>query len=501
MTHDISPPPGTSNLWPQDIEQLTRLMHTVLATVRTHGYRPAGSPLYEPVELYTRLYGGDIRARLATFTTDREYALRPDLTGGLCRMVAQQLGPDGHVVTPLRLAASGRAFRHERLRPLRRREFYQVGIERIGGSSPQGGDLEILSLLRLSLMACGVHGGLLRVGHAALRPHLLGTLGEDDTVRRRIDKLLDLLSRHRVAFEPPRTGVDRALHGDTDRNAHPDTLHVLGETRRALLRVVPEAPEFDHPDMAQAALEEHLHRALQATDLTASQREAFMGLTWVSASLGELIDTIQAVVPDAEHRLGEALGHVDDCLSDLEPLTLRFSLGMARGLGYYTGITFEVDAPVLGPDVCQVAGGGRYDDVVAALGGPAVPAAGFAIGVERLHSALCLMRGPKAVQLQWAPPEPLLLCFSNQPDDQNYVAALAHRIKGEGASVAIHPEPVAEEEHSMFLTELQNLPGRPYRYVLLFQGGELQLAALDDDDGPQPTDLETLLMMFTQPQR
>jgi len=55
---------------------------------------------------------------------------------------------------------------------------------------------------------------------------------------------------------------------------------------------------------------------------------------------------------------------------------------IARGLDYYTHTVFEVKHPALGAkDV--VAGGGRYNLLVEALGGPPTPAVGFAMGIER----------------------------------------------------------------------------------------------------------------------
>jgi histidyl-tRNA synthetase len=67
-------------------------------------------------------------------------------------------------------------------------------------------------------------------------------------------------------------------------------------------------------------------------------------------------------------------------------ITVDLSLG--RGLRYYTGLVFEVyhDAPG-GP--LQLCGGGRYDELIRALGGRgAVPAVGFSYGLERLDLVL-----------------------------------------------------------------------------------------------------------------
>ena len=61
-----------------------------------------------------------------------------------------------------------------------------------------------------------------------------------------------------------------------------------------------------------------------------------------------------------------------------------FDLGLARGLGYYTGAVFDVLDPTLG---VPLGGGGRYDDLLGRFGRP-LPAVGFAIGVDRLHIAL-----------------------------------------------------------------------------------------------------------------
>jgi len=68
-------------------------------------------------------------------------------------------------------------------------------------------------------------------------------------------------------------------------------------------------------------------------------------------------------------------------------LTYRLDPSLVRGLDYYTRTVFEVKWPPLGAQDA-ILGGGRYDGLVEALGGPPAPGVGFAIGLERLVMAV-----------------------------------------------------------------------------------------------------------------
>ena len=62
---------------------------------------------------------------------------------------------------------------------------------------------------------------------------------------------------------------------------------------------------------------------------------------------------------------------------------VNVDLGLLRDLGYYTGAILEVYDPALGH---VLGGGGRYDELMGRFGRP-LPAAGFALYLERLHIA------------------------------------------------------------------------------------------------------------------
>ncbi len=60
---------------------------------------------------------------------------------------------------------------------------------------------------------------------------------------------------------------------------------------------------------------------------------------------------------------------------------------LVRGLDYYTKTAFEIISPALGAQ-SSIGGGGRYDNLLAEIGGPDTPATGFAIGLERVLLAM-----------------------------------------------------------------------------------------------------------------
>ena len=64
------------------------------------------------------------------------------------------------------------------------------------------------------------------------------------------------------------------------------------------------------------------------------------------------------------------------------PATIE--LRLVRGLDYYTRTTFEFAAEALESAQNAVGGGGRYDGLAEALGGPATPGIGFGMGIERI---------------------------------------------------------------------------------------------------------------------
>ena len=65
---------------------------------------------------------------------------------------------------------------------------------------------------------------------------------------------------------------------------------------------------------------------------------------------------------------------------------------LVRGLDYYTRTAFEYIGTELDTAQNAVGGGGRYDGLAEALGGPSVPSVGLALGLDRIVLALRRVR-------------------------------------------------------------------------------------------------------------
>jgi len=86
-----------------------------------------------------------------------------------------------------------------------------------------------------------------------------------------------------------------------------------------------------------------------------------------------------------QHICGDCAAHFEGLQNHLTDIGISFTINprIVRGLDYYTRTVFEFVSPLLGAQ-STVCGGGRYDGLVASLGGPAVSGIGFGLGMERL---------------------------------------------------------------------------------------------------------------------
>ncbi|MBD2005683.1 MULTISPECIES: histidine--tRNA ligase [Cyanophyceae] len=114
----------------------------------------------------------------------------------------------------------------------------------------------------------------------------------------------------------------------------------------------------------------------------------------------------QAIVEDAPSILNylgtESRRYFEQVKARLTDLGIAYELNprLVRGLDYYTHLAFEIVSDDLGAQA-TVCGGGRYDGLVAELGGPSTPAVGWAMGLERLIILLQQLQQPPAKTLDF----------------------------------------------------------------------------------------------------
>lgn len=162
-----------------------------------------------------------------------------------------------------------------------------------------------------------------------------------------------------------------------------------------------------------------------------------------------------------DYLCGGCRDHFDATRKHLESAGTNYAVNprMVRGLDYYTRTTFELVTGLLGAQ-SAVAAGGRYDGLIADLGGPQLPGIGFATGVERV--ALLLDEGS----------------FQRRPD--LFIAALGEeaRQKAFGLMCGLQRLGVAVEidyEGKSLKSQMRRADKFASRYTLII--GESEIAA------------------------
>ncbi|WP_375793700.1 histidine--tRNA ligase [Chlamydia sp. 12-01] len=121
-------------------------------------------------------------------------------------------------------------------------------------------------------------------------------------------------------------------------------------------------------------------------------------------------EIIKSAPPILEYISDEDQKYFDEILSALSTLNIPHSINprLVRGLDYYTDVVFEA-ITTFGGHSYALGGGGRYDGLIAASGGPATPACGFGVGLERVIQTLLAQENltlPSSHKLRLIPVEP-----------------------------------------------------------------------------------------------
>jgi histidyl-tRNA synthetase len=148
----------------------------------------------------------------------------------------------------------------------------------------------------------------------------------------------------------------------------------------------------------------------------------------------DLDPDIAAAAPRAANFLCDACrAHFQAVRDQLDALGVRYAIDhrLVRGLDYYTRTTVEFFVEGHEGQQDALGGGGRYDGLVALLGGQAAPAIGFGLGIDRTVMA-ALQEG-----VATAPPEQLIAVLSADPEAYARRLELATKLRAGGLRVRV----------------------------------------------------------------
>ena len=311
--------PGFRDFYPEEFAARAFILRTWRDVARRFGFVEYDGPPLEPLELYTRKSGDEIVGQLYNFVDkgDRAVALRPEMTPTFARMVG---GRANALRKPIRWFSIPQLFRYERQQKGRLREHFQLNVD-IVGEADVTADAELLAVAVECMRGFG--------------------LGPTDVRAKVSDRRLLL-------------AILKALK-------------VSEEQAGGVFGVIDKL-ERQPRDVSREKL-----RELQVSDAATDRILSMQELTGPDA-LRTAFKSDSAVI--------ERVDELARYLEYLDGLGVRewtdVDLTIVRGLAYYTGIVFELfDAKNEFRAIC---GGGRYDTLLASLGGVDLPALGFGMG-------------------------------------------------------------------------------------------------------------------------
>ncbi len=366
---NMSSLPGFRDFYPEDFALRNHICTVWREVAQRYGFVEYDGPPLEPLDLYARKSGDEIVGQLYRFTDQggREVALRPEMTPTLARMVGARAAG---LPKPIRWFSIPQLFRYERPQKGRLREHFQLNLDIVG----EPGELAEAEILAAAIDVLRAFG-----------------LGSGDFVARVSDRRL-------IGAVLEAAGVP---HGS------------LGEAFAALDRMDREPEDRVLARLAEAGAGE------RASEVVLRLGE--LGLDALLREFGE-----DRGVREGVSRLQLVLGHVAACgLGDF----VEFDARLVRGLAYYTGLVFELWDHK--GDFRAICGGGRYDDLLASLGGPDLPALGFGMGDVVLAG---LLRDRGLTPKPGAAVQDFVVCVSEA--ELETALRVAHALRGRGRRVS-----------------------------------------------------------------
>jgi len=315
-------PRGTRDFTPEEMQKRRYLENSIKATFQIFGYKEVQTPTFETLDLFTAKSGEGVIEEIYSFKDKGGRDLA--LRPELTAPVIRFYVDKLQMEPkPLKLFYFGNCFRYDRPQKGRYREFMQAGCEILGTDTPEA-YAELIAMAYTILKNVGLKDVKLNIGNLNILSSLFENLKISKDEQKQLIPLIDKLQFDDVFSLLQDCGVEKKVAED-------------------FLEI------------------------LQTSD----------------------IKKITKVIEKDESAKKE-LTYLEKILNFLEKSfnikNYQIKMSIVRGLDYYKGTVFEIDAPSLGAEK-QLCGGGAYE-LVPLFGGKETPTAGFAIGFDRTLLAL-----------------------------------------------------------------------------------------------------------------
>ncbi len=362
----------------------------VMAVFEKAGFDHIAPDILQPADIFLERSGEDIRANSYVFTDPdgAEMCLRPDLTVPACRYhLTHAAKPDSET----RYCYCGPAFRFTRDKRVPS-EFGQAGIEWLAAADAQGSEAQVLALTIAAVKAGGLSRYRVKLGDLRLFQALLDGLEMPKRWRRRLihhfwrpQAFRETLNRFAALEDQTRTSISPFVDAVMGKELGEAQSWVEAELER---KAIPLAGGRSTAEIAARLAEKAADRS--AHPLSPQAVKAIETYLAIEGDAASVLNELDAVAGGEAYRmaLAQFRRRIEAMRSlGLKPEDFAFAATFGRNLEYYTGFVFQIEADTQqGP--LQVAGGGRYDDLLSDIGSPVpVSAVGCAIGTEQLLQA------------------------------------------------------------------------------------------------------------------
>jgi histidyl-tRNA synthetase len=393
-------PKGTRDFSPTEVAKRTYIFNTIQKSFELYGFQPIETPSFENSSTLMGKYGeegdrlifkilnsGDFLAKAdERFLTQKksqkitaqisEKALRYDLTVPFARYVVQH---QNEIEFPFKRYQMQPVWRADRPQKGRFREFYQCDADVVGSTSLFQ-EVEFVQLYDDVFSKLGLKSTTIKINNRKILSGIAEIIGASD-------KLIDFT----VAL---------------------DKLDKIGK--------VGVISEMFSKGISEAAIE----KVQPLFNLNGTNEEK---LTQLKAMLVDSDEGIQGVTD---------LQFVIENIAKLglQSSSLELDVTLARGLNYYTGAIFEVQAANV--QMGSIGGGGRYDDLTGIFGLKDMSGIGISFGLDRIYLVLEELQLFKKVEL----PKPKVLFLNFGRDEATYCLAAIKSFRESEIKTELYPD-------------------------------------------------------------